>query len=226
MAELFTTNYGFVKPQPGTGEPAAIEKINSNFDKVDKWGHVIWVNDGVIPATADLIEGAIVAERTSGKVWIAQKNVGGTFDQKFIRYPYMAAFIDTPGIQGLFYQEWGFSNYSQGVNSSIAQISAGRFVCPLGGLWHFSLQMRWNGNGAGDRYMAMSINPGPQPNTNIDYTSEVVYKPNSFNGIASGQLTYTRVFSAGTVIVPCHAQSSGGVLSGTHVLTATLLELF
>jgi hypothetical protein len=222
MAELFTPNYGFVKPQPGTGEPQDIAKINTNFDLADKFAHVIWVNDGVTPATGDLIEGATVAEITSGKVWIAKKNVGGTFDKKWLRYPYVGVFSDTPNIaSGGAYSEWGHNTFGNGKNASVAQITAGRFVTPVDGIWSFTSSVRWNGSGAsGDRWLALAINGGF---AQIDYSSEVIGKPEGVTGLCSLCTTYTRYFAAGTTVVSFYKQTSGATLTATSALSASLI---
>ena len=225
MAKQFTQDYGFVKPLPGTGEFALIEEINSNFDKVEKWARVIWVNDGVTPSTADLIDGATVAEKTSGKVWIAQKNVGGTFDRKWLRYPYLGVFTDSPNIaSGGNYQEWGTSTWNSGKNSSVANISGGRFVIPVEGIWSFKLQVRWNANTNGDRWAAFAFNGTV---AQIDFASEVNGKPNAANGFCAMQIgAYDRYCVAGNTIVPCLAQTSPGALTAFQVFSATLIEAF
>jgi|SRR6478609_934093 len=232
MAELFTTNYGFVKPQPGTGEPAAIEKINSNFDKVEKWGRVIWVNDGVIPATADLIEGSIVAEITSGKVWIAKKNVGGTFDRKFIRYPWsMSAFTTNFPVGTSGWAEYGFQNFGGGtfngvgppINSSAADIVGGRVVLPVKGLYSIRVNVNWAPNNTGIRASALSFNGIPltgsgPPNDNTSTYANTVQNSDTRYSIFGNE-----VYPAGTQFCTAQYQNSGGTINLTIVVFAHLV---
>lgn len=81
----YTPRLGLIKPDGP--EEVDVEQLNSNSDILDKWQGAILVNNGVIPPAGDLFDGAVVMEKTSGLVWVAVKNGGGTFDRKFIAAP-------------------------------------------------------------------------------------------------------------------------------------------
>lgn len=83
MAAIPTLRAGILKPSGP--DQVDISVINQSFDTIDSFLGAILVNDGVTPSNSQLFDGAIVKERTSGKVWVAQKNVGGGFDQNYIQ---------------------------------------------------------------------------------------------------------------------------------------------
>lgn len=75
-----TSRLGLTKPVDA--EPQDVATLDVNFDRLDQSIGVILVNDGVTPPNSQLFDGAIVKEKTSGLVWVAQKNAGtGNFDQ-------------------------------------------------------------------------------------------------------------------------------------------------
>src|SRR6478735_5907800 len=123
----FTTRMGLTKPL-GT-EPRSVVPINANSDLLDAFMPCILVNDGVTPPTAALYDGALVKEKTSGKVWEARKNGGGTFDIVWVVYPYMfQAFGNGSHATGTTPLAYGWQNYNSSAdrakNSSSAQIEA------------------------------------------------------------------------------------------------------
>src|SRR6185503_6900096 len=71
-----------LKPDP-TDIVDVVNQINANYDKIDQWAGTILVNDGVTPPNSALFDGAIVKEKTSGQVWVAQWN-GTGYDKKYI----------------------------------------------------------------------------------------------------------------------------------------------
>jgi hypothetical protein len=233
MAELFTPNYGFVQPQPGTGEPQDIAKINSNFDKVEKWGRVIWVNDGVTPPTVDLIDGATVAENTSGKIWVAKKNLGGTFDKKWIRYPYCFQGYTTGfAIANGGWLEYGIQNFggttigaggpgTGPVNASAADIVASEFVVPITGIWSVKGQVKWNPNNNGVRAACFNINHAASAE-DVN-TADICNAPTGAGG--SNSISLLEQIPAGTHIAFNLFQNSGGPLVATFVLFATLIQV-
>lgn len=220
MTKLFTPRLGLIKPQPGTGEPQDIADINTSFDKIDAWAGAILVNDGVIPSTGDLFDGAFVKEKTSGKVWVAQRNIGGTFDRIWVQFPFLGIWTSNPNIPTGAYAEWGLSSFNAGsVNAVAGDVVSNRFVVPVTGIWTFTNHIRWGASGAGDRWQALAYNGTV---AQIDFSTEVVHKPEAVSGVASSFVSYSRRFASGTTVVPCYRQTSGGTLVGDSVFTATL----
>jgi len=75
---------------PAGGEDIDVNDINNNSLKIDKSIGAFLVNPGVIPPDADLYDGAMVAEKTTGIVWMAQKS-GSAFIRRPFIYPWRAA---------------------------------------------------------------------------------------------------------------------------------------
>ena len=229
MAELFTTDYGFVKPQPGTGEPAAIEKINSNFDKVEKFGRVIWVNDGVTPATADLIEGATVGEINSGKMWVAKKNIGGTFDKKWVRFPWSAvATASNQPIGNAVWEHHGFLAWGGAsigvagggpVNADASALSSTALVVPIKGIYSGFIAAEWFSNNAGVRGVRINFNNSPA-GQDIN-TTDIRSSPPS--ATTTHKAHFQEMLPAGTTIAGDFFQNSGGTLNVSYVIFCTLI---
>lgn len=230
MAELFTTNYGFVKPQPGTGEPQDITKINSNMDLIDKYAHVIWVNDGVTPATGDLIEGATVGEITSGKMWVAKKNIGGTFDKKWVRFPWSAVATTTnqPIANGTWghhgFINWGGASIGVGggggpVNADSSALSSTALVVPIKGIYSGFISAEWAPNSAGVRGLRINFNnstPGEDVNTTDIRSAAPAAK-------TTHRAVFQELLPAGTTIAGDFFQNSGSGLNVSFAVFATLV---
>src|SRR6478609_4128038 len=110
--------------KPSGSEARSNVPINADFDLLDKFAPCILVNDGVTPPTGDLYDGALVKERTSGIIWEARKNGGGTFDKVYVRYPlqFRGATAAISYSSGTIYQACGFSSFTGGKNASSGNI--------------------------------------------------------------------------------------------------------
>jgi hypothetical protein len=229
MAELFTPTYGFVKPQPGTGEPQDVAKINSNMDLVDKYAHVIWVNDGVTPATGDLIEGATVGEITSGKMWVAKKNIGGTFDKKWVRFPWSAVATTTgQAVASSVWEHHGFLSWGGAsigvagggpVNADASALSATALVVPITGIYSGFIAAEWVSNNAGVRGVRVNFNNstvGQDINTTDIRTSVP-------SATTTHKASFQELLPAGTTIAGDFFQNCGSTLGVSYVIFATLI---
>src|SRR6478752_6049738 len=137
-----TTRAGLIKPT--TLEPRAVGPLNTNADRTDELLGAFLINDGASIPDAQAIDGMIVKEKTSGKVWVLQKNVGGTFDRKYIRYPWSLTGFTSDFASGNGWGSYGFLNYggSSGpggagygpVNSSAADIVGSVLILPITGI--------------------------------------------------------------------------------------------
>lgn len=221
MTELFTPRAGFVKPQPGTGEEMLISKINGNFDKADDWIGAILVNDNATPSTAELLDGSIVKERTSGKVWVATKNGGGTFDKKWIVFPYwIQAHSDALSVpNGTSFNEFGFNQFDAGKNSDAGDLVSNRWVCPLSGVYDLKIRAYFADNSVGTRGIVF----------NFGGVDDTAGSWNTCNAAAQFRTTISahriaRV-NAGTTVVARLYQSSGGALSTYCGFEAALISV-
>lgn len=227
MTKLFTPRLGLVKPQPGTGEPQDVADLNSNADNIDKWAGAILVNDGVTPSTAELFDGAIVKEKTSGKVWVAQKNVGGTYDARYIRFPWqLNAFTTSVAVGTSAWGRYGLETYGGGsvagggsINSSAADIVGQFIILPAKAIYHIKFQVKWQLNASGIRSANINFNDTASAE---DINTVNVSQANSV-ALATNQTTYTDMLPAGTKVSVNLNQNSGVTLNATIVATVSMI---
>jgi hypothetical protein len=192
-----------------------------NFTRLDQVMPIIWVADGVTPPDAELYDGIIVGEITSGKVWAAKKNGGGTFDKRYIRYPYSAVFtgVASPASSGA-YSSAGWPNlYATGKNSSAADFNGSSFwVAPIKGLYHIDVHDSWAANAAGQRAMQLLDN-----GVGMNAETETVF--NAIAGTVTAlHASVNRVLAAGEIIGHQYLQSSGGALACTTVISVAMID--
>lgn len=220
----FTSRMGLTKPL-GT-EPRSVTPINLNSDTIDSFMPCILVADGVTPPTASLYDGALVKERTSGIIWEARKNGGGTFDKVYVRYPYVFyAFTTTNSyaISDTTFRNWGWGTYYAGAddskNSSAADLNgSGFWVCPVKGLYHIKVRNVWATNAASSRGSRLMINGSADPN-NAQQTLN-----GQSNGPTAIELTLDRVFVVGDIVSNQLWQNSGGALNLDANIVVTMVE--
>ena len=219
----FTTRANLTKPA-GT-EARSVVPLNANADLIDKFLGCILVNDGVIPPTGDLYDGAIVKERTSGKIWEARLNGGGTFDKVFIRFPYhieLDSNQNTIGnaIDGQMGADTAVFNTSQAKNSSVSQINgAGEWVCPIKGIYQVNMHIGVQANATGFRILKWGLNGAWL----ADDHNEVSVMANTGTNTRL-QHNRSRLFAVGDRLVPGLYQTSGISLVARAYTTITMLE--
>jgi hypothetical protein len=217
-----TTRLALIKP--AGGETVKRTDITTSFDILDEFAGCILVNDGVTPGTADLFDGALVKERTSGIIWEARKNGGGTFDKVYVRYPYQyratTPITDTVGT-GAVYGGWGATTVdtAQCKNASAAQKNGSNFwVCPVKGLYSVRLRFCWNANAAGLRGLKFTLNGTADPEG-----GEMVVTP------VAGFYTATEVhmlklLAVNDIVGTQTFQSSGGNLGTAVIYEIDMIE--
>lgn len=217
----FTSRMGLTKPL-GT-EPRSVTPLNLNADTLDAFMPFILVNDGVVPPTASLYDGAMVKEKTSGKVWEARKNGGGTFDVVWTIYPYTIRTFGSGAIlaTGSSLQNIGVGSFVDGINSSAANIAnvPGQCVAPVAGIYNVQAIANWNSNSTGQRTLTISKNA----------TVVVAEAEHAVNANGGGIETKMRTMLAG---IPLAAgdlmglwgwQTSGGNLGLFQYMQMTLI---
>lgn len=222
-----TTRLGLTKPSGSASpeEAVDIDVINTNMNLIDQWMGCILVNDGVTPATGDLFDGAIVKEKTSGIIWEARKNGGGTFDKVYVRYPYTfkGNTVNQSVATGTTYTAIGYANYSSGKNSSASQISGGLFVVPVKGIWAVHLKASYTANVTGSRALTGRLN-GSNLNSNVDYL-EVIGLATALGSFDAHLEWHTEMLmSVGDTFSAGIWQNSGGNLNCSHSASYTLIE--
>lgn len=205
----YSSRMGLVKP--AGSEPRAPGPINTNSDLLDKFMPCILVNDGVTPPTGDLYDGALVKERTSGIIWEARKNGGGTFDKVYVRYPFaVKAYRNgaTSTTSGTTYQVLGYDTVvtADCKNSSLANFSSTRLVLPVKGLWGITISGQFGANATGMRALSVEIN-----------SSVVLHQQDLRNASSlfetTNWISWTQNYAAGTTVCGTRWQNSGGAVN-------------
>lgn len=215
----YTSRMGLIKP--AGSEPRSATTINADMDLLDKFMPCILVNDGVTPPTVDLYDGALVKERTSGIIWEARKNGGGTYDKVYVRYPWSfegnSAATNTGS--GTGYSPYGVTTWTSGKNSSSANINvSNELVLPVKGIYVIHWRYNFAVNATGSRGGMFTFN-------GTDYSSETekVEKSNS-DKLHSIELVYEHLMAANDKITAKYFQNSGGNLLMSVQVRAALIE--
>ncbi len=224
-----TSRLGLIKPT--TLEPRAVGPLNTNADRIDEIAGAFLINDGATIPDAQAFDGMIVKEKTSGKVWVLQKNVGGTFDKKYIRYPWSFTGYTTGfNIGNAAWGEYGIQNFGGStigagggpVNSSSADLVNTELVIPVTGIYSIKGQVKWNPNSTGVRAACFNINHiAAAEDVN---TADICNAAVPFAG-SSNSISLLEQIPAGTTIGFNLYQNSGGILAATFVIFAVLLEV-
>jgi hypothetical protein len=210
----FTTRLALSKAA-GT-ESRSTTPINANSDLIDKFMPCILVNDGVTPPTGDLYDGVLVKERTSGIIWEARKNGGGTFDKVWVRYPFMydggtyTAISITTNIWPNFTAA-GIATTDTALckNASSANVVSSRLVLPVKGIYDICLTASFAGNSTGNRGICMELNSSfhiTAPNRN---TTKEISPPPGGTSDSVNELSFSRLFLANDSIAMGVYQNSG-----------------
>lgn len=199
-----------------------IEAMRTQFTRIDQAMPVMWVNDGVVPSDAVLYDGAVVGELTSGKMWVAHKNIGGTFDHNFIRYPYNGNFTTLAGAipSTTVFASWGWNAFSAlgSKGASLSDINGSSFwVCPQKGIWHFRSWNQWDANTTGNRGSVMRVNGvNDINNTWINVNACTLFQTNVV-------WSKSIVLNTGDIVGQQVYQNSGGNLNVYVALEATMV---
>lgn len=201
-----------------------IEAFRANFSRIDQAMPVLWVNAGVVPADALLYDGAIVAELVTGKVWMAHKNIGGTYDHIWLKYPYTCCAInvtDPFGTGGAysyrspltFSSAWSF-------NAVAGDISASGWTVPVTGIYSITTNLRWANNTTGQRGGLYAINA---VNQNNETENVVIAAAGAID--TTHRIHMNRILQAGDVIATAAFQNSGVTINLYQIFTATLVQV-
>jgi len=215
----YSSRMGLIKP--AGSEARSNVQLNTNADLLDKFMPCILVNDGVTPPTGDLYDGALVKEKTSGKLWEARKNGGGTFDKVWVRYPWnITAFTTGSAVgTGTTFTEWVLTTFSSGKNSSASDIVAGKIVLPVKGIYRVSWRHKWDPNSSGQRAARMLVNGVVES----DKTEASVASCSAL-AFTSLHMYWDHQFDAGTTLSSQLWQNSGGNLNVFIWANVTLVD--
>jgi hypothetical protein len=225
MGELLTPNLGLIKPIRDVNTPLDIDRLNLNMDRLDDAARVLTVTDTAMPPAASLWDGKIVREKTTGKVWIAEKQTNGSFLRRWINYPWMCrahfTLSSTIGMQGVGRSLWTEIKCptvipAHCMNSSQADIiSGGRIQLPITGLYLVKVYTQWHEYGlentTGSRMTTIGFN-GSVISTYSD-EGRVQYNCGSTDSGRNIMQQCTNIFRSGPgtdVSIFCYQNSTSG----------------
>jgi len=214
--------------KPAGSEARSVTPLNTNSDLLDKFAPCILVNDGVTPPTGDLYDGALVKERTSGIIWEARKNGGGTFDKVYVRYPLhfqgtASATYPVSSSAGVWANmPIDAVNAAYCKNSSAAQIVGARFSAPVKGIYQFTMRLAFVSNGTGERAIGYEANGVTV--TGEEYINSIVASSSGGQPLKLTIITST-LLGVGDTAGVSGWQNSGGNLNATFIgIKAAMIE--
>jgi hypothetical protein len=149
-----------------------------NWDRLDKSQGAIWVAPDVIPDSSLLYEGAIVAERQTGKVWRAERDLNGRLVRKWIKYPWVLTGFtnfDVPYNFTLTAEQAMYGcvnlNLPQCKNAGPADVDVNqRLITPIAGIYEGVFLLSFNNTALYDqRYVTLLINGNNDSNNYDNY---------------------------------------------------------
>lgn len=196
-----------------------IDQFEYNWPILDKYSDSLLVDDGVTPPDSDLYEGCLVAEKTSGKLWMAVKDPStGLFVKSWVSYPFNAVGyyngpFDPIGGEKVFTGDIA----AQRVNSTFAtDFSGGKMKVPVNGIYHWWMLSEVAGTVANARISLQGwingvwvtdLTHNGQPGANTSYHS-----------------IETQYFKAGDLLSWAWWRSGGSVVSANIYMGLTLVS--
>lgn len=206
-----------------------LDAMRDNWNKLDtSYTGVIWVTPGTVPDSDILFNGAIVAERETGKVWQAQKNNNGIFEKKWIKYPwcYVGNTLNYPMPNSNFVElgRYGVVNFDalSSINS-VSDAPGSDITVPITGLYSGVYAARFESAGnlnAGHRQVSLLINGAIEAN---NYQTFKVPNPN-WGWITDHYVPFNRKFEAGTSVILSVRQNSGVTLNVSASFSIALVR--
>jgi hypothetical protein len=174
MAQELTPRMKLIKES----DDELIDQFEYNWPILDKYSDSQMVNDGATPVDSDLYEGCLVAERTSGKLWMAVVNPNPAppvYVKSWISYPW--------SIGATKVEPWNNANTEQGftgiiadgqVNSSAADLVGGKINIPINGIYAIEYNLSVPNTGGRSFTSSLSFNGTPNFGTElVDSTSGI-----------------------------------------------------
>lgn len=216
----FTVSSKLALPLPDDLESISNDNVNANFTTVgDACGSTV-LNGGAIatyPAVSKY-DGKILKEKTTGKMVVTEKQAGGGFLDKIVRWPWhIVGSKSISSLNGNYYN--ADLAFSSGINTSAADINgSGEIILPVNGIYILSTRaLHYNtANSTGVRQQGIVIN-----STVIEEEEIVIDNPGYQSSVA---LCFQRYCTAGSVITSRHRQTSATTYTVLARCTATLVH--
>jgi len=194
----------------------------------------IIVNPDVMPDESVLFDGALVAERTTGIIWRAQRNAAGVFEKRYIRYPWRASFFqgnqNYPSAGVGIYGAWGYQTIEGGsINATQEHLVQNRLVIPVAGVYEGSDWLKWTdtavpgaGNNLRSHIVWVNDQAAGSPLEYIYY--EETTRPTIVNNVCISIVKINRKFNKGDTVCGAVWQDSGVNLPTDHRIQLALVR--
>jgi hypothetical protein len=186
-----------------------------------------------MPDESILYDGCIVAERSTGIIWRAQRNVSGVFEKRYIKYPWRLDCYQptttfnngTPGGWGA----WGWNTIGgYSINASASDIVDSRIVIPVTGIYTGSDWLKWEpgAGGSGGRALSLMVNDQfPGGVHDVEWYEIIAVPNNVVNEVCTNEVNFCRKFNKGDRLVGMVWQNSGSNNAPTiHSMQMQLLR--
>lgn len=206
-----------------------VSALRENWARLDEaYAGSIVVNPGVVPDDSVLYDGCIVAERTTGIVWRAQRNVTGAFEKKYIRYPWsvsIAQGINNCPNQAAVWKPWGYDTYESGWNSSAADLVNYRVVIPFTGFYVGRDMVTWKSTPSAHYAHTLwrNDNNGTAPTYNDWYESTWPYAADGGDLVTVVSIN-EKLYKGDTILAGIW-QDAAGPVGNFHRIQLSLLRL-
>jgi hypothetical protein len=190
--------------------------MRPNWERLDQaYAGAIIVNPDTIPDESVLYDGCLVAERSTGIVWRAQKNASGVFEKRYIKYPWRISFYNQTNQSPTGITNWALFGYStvEGgtINAGAESLVGGRAIIPVTGYYQGGDWVKWNTpQTASHRGHTLWVNNETTASPNSPQDGEQS-RPCVFNGGSTSCVKINRKFYKGDSVCAglWHAEAVG-----------------
>jgi hypothetical protein len=215
--------------------PSIDDEISScrpSWERLDEaYSGAIVVSPGTMPDESILFDGALVAERTTGIIWRAQRNAAGVFEKRYVKYPWSISLAQGSlafnNVSAGNWVPWGYQVYEGGsINSASSDLVNNRLVIPITGIYVGRDKISWQGTPTSTHYGHTlwkndALGTGPLYNDWYEST----WPPSVDSGDLSSTIPINEKFYKGDTICAGLWQSSGGNVTNSHRIQLALLRV-
>lgn len=196
--------------------------VESSDELIDQWGYnwpllddfagVQLVGAGVMPPTSELWDGAIVAEKSTGIIWMAHLNANtGSYERKYLVYPWAAACSSGSFniATGVTYKDVPLTAHDSTREQNFNGPTGNKIIVPVDGVYSVDGCISWASLGTGQRDMLLAFNS----------TDDFMRNEDLINAMSTGSRDINRVsefayMKAGNSVTVRCWQNSGSSVNG------------
>lgn len=138
-----------------------IDQWGYNWPLLDNFAGVKLVAAGVMPPTSELWDGTIVAEKSTGIIWMAHlKPDTGTYERKYLVYPWSAACSNASFTiaTGVSLKDVPLTAHDSTREQNFNGPTGNKIIAPVEGVYSVDGTISWTPLGVGQREMLLAFN--------------------------------------------------------------------